>query len=57
MVGLARRPGEAKIEAAISGLRGAICQVPSAVSAIKVDGVRSYGESAPARRSSYQLGQ
>ena len=32
----------ARIEAALSGLRGPIMQVPSAVSAIKVDGVRSY---------------
>jgi tRNA pseudouridine55 synthase len=30
------------VERALHGLRGAIAQVPSAVSAIKVDGVRSY---------------
>jgi tRNA pseudouridine55 synthase len=34
--------GEADIEAAMAGLRGDILQVPAAVSAIKVDGVRSY---------------
>jgi tRNA pseudouridine55 synthase len=34
--------GEEQIRAAIAGLRGAIEQVPSAVSAIKVGGVRSY---------------
>jgi tRNA pseudouridine55 synthase len=33
---------EAEIEAAMSKLRGDILQVPAAVSAIKVDGVRSY---------------
>jgi tRNA pseudouridine55 synthase len=35
-------PGVARIEAALAPLRGDIEQVPSAVSAIKVDGVRSY---------------
>jgi tRNA pseudouridine55 synthase len=34
--------GEADIEAAMSKLRGDILQVPSAVSAIKINGVRSY---------------
>jgi tRNA pseudouridine55 synthase len=34
--------GEAEIEAAMADLRGDILQVPSAVSAIKVNGVRSY---------------
>jgi tRNA pseudouridine55 synthase len=34
--------GEAEIEAAMSNLRGDILQVPAAVSAIKIDGVRSY---------------
>jgi tRNA pseudouridine55 synthase len=34
--------GEAEIEAAMSKLRGDILQVPAAVSAIKIDGVRSY---------------
>jgi len=34
--------GEAEIEAAMDGLRGDIFQVPAAVSAIKVSGVRSY---------------
>jgi tRNA pseudouridine55 synthase len=33
---------EAEIKAAIAGLRGDILQVPAAVSAIKIDGVRSY---------------
>ena len=33
---------DAAIEAAVAALRGSIEQVPSAVSAIKVDGVRSY---------------
>jgi tRNA pseudouridine55 synthase len=34
--------GEAEIEAAVARLRGDILQVPAAVSAIKIDGVRSY---------------
>jgi tRNA pseudouridine55 synthase len=34
--------GQAEIAAAIVGLRGDILQVPSAVSAIKINGVRSY---------------
>ena len=34
--------GEAEIEAAMARLRGDILQVPAAVSAIKIDGVRSY---------------
>jgi tRNA pseudouridine55 synthase len=34
--------GEANIEAAMAKLRGDILQVPAAVSAIKIDGVRSY---------------
>jgi tRNA pseudouridine55 synthase len=34
--------GEAQIEAAVAALRGEIDQVPSAVSAIKVDGQRAY---------------
>ncbi|WP_433057464.1 tRNA pseudouridine(55) synthase TruB [Dactylosporangium sp. CS-033363] len=34
--------GDAEIEAALAPLRGAILQVPSSVSAIKVNGVRSY---------------
>jgi tRNA pseudouridine55 synthase len=34
--------GEAEIEAAMAELRGDILQVPAAVSAIKIDGVRSY---------------
>jgi tRNA pseudouridine55 synthase len=34
--------GEAEIEAAIARLRGDILQVPAAVSAIKINGVRSY---------------
>jgi tRNA pseudouridine55 synthase len=34
--------GEPEIEAGLAGLRGDLQQVPSAVSAIKVDGVRSY---------------
>jgi tRNA pseudouridine55 synthase len=34
--------GEAEIEAAMADLRGNIFQVPSAVSAIKINGVRSY---------------
>ena len=34
--------GEADIEAAMSNLRGDILQVPAAVSAIKINGVRSY---------------
>jgi len=33
---------EVDVESALSGLRGEIRQVPSAVSAIKIDGVRSY---------------
>jgi len=33
---------DANVEAAMAGLRGNIFQVPSAVSAIKVEGVRSY---------------
>ncbi len=36
--------GEAEIEEALAGLRGEIQQVPSAVSAIKVDGVRAYAK-------------
>lgn len=39
---LAGPQGEARIAAAIAGLTGDIVQVPSAVSAIKVDGKRSY---------------
>ncbi len=38
----ARGLGDASIEAALAGLRGRIEQIPSAVSAIKVGGVRSY---------------
>jgi tRNA pseudouridine55 synthase len=34
--------GEADIEAAMAGLRGDILQVPATVSAIKINGVRSY---------------
>ena len=34
--------GEAEIKAAMAKLRGDILQVPAAVSAIKIDGVRSY---------------
>ena len=34
--------GQAEIAAAMAGLRGEILQVPSAVSAIKINGVRSY---------------
>ena len=34
--------GEAEIEAAMADLRGDIFQVPAAVSAIKINGVRSY---------------
>jgi tRNA pseudouridine55 synthase len=34
--------GEAEIEAAVARLRGDVLQVPAAVSAIKIDGVRSY---------------
>jgi tRNA pseudouridine55 synthase len=34
--------GEADIEAAMAGLRGDILQVPAAVSAIKINGIRSY---------------
>ena len=33
---------EAALPAAVAGLTGALSQVPSAVSAIKIDGVRSY---------------
>jgi len=35
---------DCQIEAALAGLRGELMQVPSAVSAIKIDGVRSYAK-------------
>ncbi len=38
----AQQVSDAAIEAAIAGLRGDIAQIPSAVSAIKVDGQRAY---------------
>jgi tRNA pseudouridine55 synthase len=38
----AQRVTDDQIETALAGLRGELMQVPSAVSAIKIDGVRSY---------------
>lgn len=42
-----------QVATVLATLTGEISQVPSAVSAIKVDGKRSYAESGPARPSSW----
>lgn len=44
---------EVDIEAAVAGLRGDIAQVPSSVSAIKVDGQRAYKLARKVNRSSW----